>query len=104
MGTLVPKEGGHSLFSTPCLPFPPALGSHRSSLASQGHHIRAYPPQHVVNKALTRSVAANLISSHLARAGDHKDGSAGHNPGRSMAPKAADVQVFGVPSLIQGGS
>ena len=43
VGTLVPKEGMHTLSSTACLPFPPSLESHRSSLAPQGHYIRAYP-------------------------------------------------------------
>ena len=91
VGTLVPKEGMHTLSSTPCLPFPPDLGSHRSSLAPQGHNIRAYPTQHVVNKALTRWVAANLISGGLVHAGPHRHGTAGHNQGRGRAPKAADV-------------
>ena len=62
VGTLVPKEGMQTLPSTPSLPFPPGLGSHRSSLAHQGHYIRVYPMQQVVNKALTRWEAANLIS------------------------------------------
>ena len=91
VGTLVPKEGMHTLSSTPCLPFPPGLESHRSSLAPQGHLIRAYPMHHMVNKAFTRWVAANLISGHLVHAGNHRHGSAGHNQGRSRAPKAADV-------------
>ena len=43
VGTLAPKEGMHTLSSTPCLPFPAGLGSHRSSSAPQGHNIRAYP-------------------------------------------------------------
>ena len=38
--------------------------------------------QHVVNKALTH-------------AGNHKHGTAGHNPGRGRTPKAAGVQEFG---------
>ena len=73
-GTLVPKEVVHSLFLTPCLPYLPGLRSNRSSLAPQGHHIRAYPMQHVVNRALTRWVAANLISGNLAHAGNHMHG------------------------------
>ena len=91
VGTLVPQEGMHTLSSTPCLPIPPGLGSHRSSLATEGHHIRAYPMQHMYNKALTRWLAANLISGHLVQAGNHRHGTAGHNQGRSRAPKAADV-------------
>ena len=50
--------------------------------------------QHVVNKAFTRWMAANLISRHLAHAGNHKHGSAGHNQGRGGAPKAENVQVY----------
>ena len=91
VGTLVPKEGIHTLSPTPCLPSPPGLGSHRSSLAPQGHHNPAYPMQHIVNKALTRWVAANLISGHQVHAGNHGHGTAGHNQGRSRALKAADV-------------
>ena len=56
--------------------------------------------QHVVKKALTRSLAAKLISGHLVHAGNHRLGTAGHNQGRSRVPKAADVYVFGAPNLI----
>ena len=90
-------------YSTPSLPFPPGLGSHRSSLAPQGHHVRAYPMQHVVSKSLTRWVAANLISSYFVHAGNHKHGSAGHDPSRGRTPKAADLQVFGKPIPTEGG-
>ena len=58
--------------------------------------------QHVVKKAPTRLVAANLIYSHLAHAGNHRHGSAGHNQGRGRAPKAADVDVFGNPNQKEG--
>ena len=61
VGSLVPKEGRHTL-----LVIPPRVGSHRSSLAHQGHHIRAVPMQHMVNKAQTCWVAAIKISGHLA--------------------------------------
>ena len=44
--------------------------------------------QHMVNKAHTRWMAANLISGHLTRAGNHKHGAAGHNQGWCSAPKA----------------
>ena len=47
--------------------------------------------QHMVNKAHTRWAAANLISSHLPRAGNHRHATAGHSQGRSRAPQAADV-------------
>ena len=104
VGTFVPKEGMHTLSPTPCLPIPLGLGSHRSSLAPQGHHIRAYPMQHLVNKALTRWVAANLIRGHLVHAGNHRHGTAGHDQGRSRAPNAANLYVFGAPNPIEGGS
>ena len=60
--------------------------------------------QHMVNKAHTRWVAANLIRGHLAHAGNHRHGTAGHNQGRNSAWQAADVYVFGPPNLIEGGS
>ena len=47
--------------------------------------------QHVVNKADTRWVAANLISGHLVHAGNHWHGTAGHNLGGGWTPQAADV-------------
>ena len=47
--------------------------------------------QHMVNKAHTRWVAVNLISGHLAHAGNHRHGTAGHSHGRNSATQAADV-------------
>ena len=92
VGTLVPKEGGHTLLHSTLLVIPPpGVESHRSSLAPQGHKIRAAPMQHAVNKAHTRWVAANLISGNLVHAGTYRHGTAGHNQGRSRAPQAADV-------------
>ena len=41
--------------------------------------------QHMVNKAYTCWVAAILISGHLAHAGDHRHGSAGHRQGQCSA-------------------
>ena len=62
VGTLVPQEGGHTLpLNTLLVIPPPGVESHRSSLAPQGHYIRAVPMQHMVNKAHTHWVAANLI-------------------------------------------
>ena len=90
-------------FTAPCLSFPPGVESHRSSLAPQGDNIRAYPMQHVVNKAHTRSLAANLISGHPIHAGNHRHGTARHNLGRGRTPKAADVQVFGKAIPMAGG-
>ena len=59
--------------------------------------------QHVINKAHTRWVAADLISGHLVHAGNHRHGTAEHSQGRGRTPKAADVQVFGKPIPIEGG-
>ena len=90
-GTLAPKVAGHTLLHSTLLVIPPGVESHPSSLAPQVHNIRAEPTQHVVSKAHTRWVAANLISGHLVHAGNHRHGTAGHNQGRSRAPQAADV-------------
>ena len=59
---------------------------------------------HMVNKAHTCWVAANLISGHLVHTDNHRHGTAGHSKGTSSAPQAADVQVSGVPNPIRGGS
>ena len=86
VGTLVPKEGGHTLLHSTLLVIPiPGVEGHRSSFAPQGHNIRADPVQHVVNKA------ANLISGHLVHAGNHRHGTAGHSQSSSRALPAADV-------------
>ena len=91
VGTLVPKEGGHTLLHNTLLVIPPGVVSHRSLLAPQGNYIRAVPTQHVGNKADTRWVAANLISGHLAHAGNHRHWTAGYSQGRNSAPQAEDV-------------
>ena len=57
--------------------------------------------QHMVNKAHTRWVAANLISGHLAHAGNHRHGTAGHGQGRCIAPKA--VVWAKLMAFAQGG-
>ena len=62
--------------------------------------------QHMVNKAHTRWVAANLISGHLAHAGNHRHGTAGHNQGRCSAPKAvisAKPMAFGQVGVVTRG-
>ena len=46
---------------------------------------------HMVSKAHTCWVAANLISGHLVHAGNHRHETAGPSQGRSSAPEAADV-------------
>ena len=45
--------------------------------------------QHMVNKAHTRWVAANLICGHLVHAGNHRHGTAEHSQGRCSALKVA---------------
>ena len=47
--------------------------------------------QHVVNKAHTRLLAANLINGHLVHAGNHRHWTAGHSHGKSRTPQAADA-------------
>ena len=44
---------------------------------------------HMVNKAHTRWLAANLTSGHLAHAGNHRHGAAGHSHGWCSAQRAA---------------
>ena len=61
--------------------------------------------QHMVNKAHTRWVAANLISGHLAHAGNHRHGTAGHSQGRCSAPEAvvwAKPMAFGQGVVVTG--
>ena len=43
---------------------------------------------HMVNKANTRWLAANLISGHLAHTGNHRHGTAGHSHGWCSAQSA----------------
>ena len=107
VGTLVPKEGVHTLcFITPCLSFPLGVESHRSSLAPEGHYIRAVSMRQMVNRAHTRLVAANLIGGHLAHAVNHTHGTAGHSQGTCSAPKAvvwAKAMAFGQGAVVMGG-
>ena len=88
MGTLVPKEDGHTLLLNTLLAIPP--WSRKPPLIVGSPNLRARPMQHVVNKALTH-------------ASNHRHGSAGHNQGSGGTPKAADVDVFGKPNLKEGG-
>ena len=81
-----PRREDTPWFITPYLSFPPGVVSHHSSLAPQGHYIRAVPVQHMVNKAYTRWLAADLISGHLVHAGNHRHGTAGHRQGQCSAP------------------
>ena len=59
---------------------------------------------HMVHKAHTCWVAANLIIGHLVNAGNKRHGTAGHSQGRGISPQAADVQMSGVRNPFQGGS
>ena len=62
--------------------------------------------QHMVNKARTRWVAANLISGHLAHAGKHRHGTAGHSQGWCSAQKAVlwpKQMAFGQGVVVTGG-
>ena len=61
---------------------------------------------HMVNKANTRWLAANLISGHLAHARDHKHGTAGHSHGWCSAQRAAvwaKQMAFGQGLVVTGG-
>ena len=91
VGTLIPRRVNTPYLTALCLSVPPGVVSHCSSLAPQSHNIRADPTQHMVNRAHTRWVAANLISGHVAHAGNHRHWTAGHSQGSSRAPQAADV-------------
>ena len=62
--------------------------------------------QHMVNKAHTRWAAANLTSGHLAQAGNHRHGTAGHSKGRCSAPKEvvwAKQMAFRHGVVVTGG-
>ena len=59
VGTLVCKEGEHTLLHNTLLVVLPWSRKPPFSLAPQGHYIRAVPMQHMVNKAHTCWVAAN---------------------------------------------
>ena len=96
VGCLSPRREDTPCLITPCLSFPPGVVSHRSSLAPQGHYIRAVLMQHMINKAYTRWVAANLISGHLVNAGNHRHGSAGHRQGRCSAHCNCEVRTQSV--------
>ena len=62
--------------------------------------------QHMVNKAYTRWVAANLISGHLVHAGNHRHGTAGHRQGQCSAQEAVACEktmAFGQEVVVTGG-
>ena len=62
--------------------------------------------QHMVNSAHTRWVAANLISGHLAHAGNHRHGTAGHSQGWCSVQKAvilAKQVAFGQGVVVRAG-
>ena len=85
-GTRVLKQGEHTLLHNTLLVIPPCsskplffVGSPRSLQQGSSHATH------------TSWVAADLTSGHLAHAGNHKHGTAGHSQGRKSAPQAADV-------------
>ena len=62
--------------------------------------------QHMVNKAHTRWVAANLISGDLAHAGNHRHWTAGHSQGWCSAQEAvvfAKQMAFRQGVVVMGG-
>ena len=85
VGLLVPKEGRHTLLHNTLLVIPPWCSKPPFFVRSPRYYIRAVPMQHMVNKAYTRWVAAILISGHLAHAGNHRHGYAGHRQGQCSA-------------------
>ena len=61
---------------------------------------------HMVNKANTRWLAANLISGHLAHAGNHRHWTEGHSHGWCSAQRAAvwaKPMAFGQGVVVTGG-
>ena len=62
--------------------------------------------QHMVNKAYTRWVAANLISGRPLHAGNHRHGSAGHRQGQCSSEEAVVCEkqmAFGQGVVVTGG-
>ena len=62
--------------------------------------------QHMVNKAYTRWVAANLISGHLVHASNHRHGTARHRKGQCSAQLAVvceKLMAFGQGVVVTGG-
>ena len=85
VGSLVPKEGRHTLPHNTLLVIPPwcskppfFVGSPRSLHQGSPHATHG-------QQAYTRWVAAILISGHLAHAANHWHGSAGHRQGQCSA-------------------
>ena len=99
MASLVPKEGGHTLLHNTLLVISPWSRKPPFFVCSQKSLHQGSFMQHMINKAHTRWVAANLINRDLAHASNHKHGTAGHSQGRSSTPQAADVL-----NPIEGGS
>ena len=61
VGTLVPKEGGHTLLHSTLLVIPPW---NRKLPRSQGHTLRAYPMQPVAKEARKRKRCKSVGSTH----------------------------------------
>ena len=96
VGSLVPKEGRHTLPHNTLHVIPPwcskppfFVGSPRS--LHQGSPHATYGQQ-----GIPRWVAANLISGHLVHAGNHRHGSAGHRQGQCSAHCTCEVRTQSV--------
>ena len=63
--------------------------------------------QHMVNKAYTRWMAANLISGHLVHAENHRHETAGHGQGQCSAQQTVVCEkpmAFGQGVVVTGGA
>ena len=89
VGTLVPKEGGHTLLHSTLLVSPP--WSRKPPLFVGSPMLMALGQHHMVNKANICWVAANPTSGHPAHASNHRYRTAGLSQGRCSAPQAADA-------------
>ena len=85
VGSLVPKEGRHTLPHNTLLVIPPWCSKPPFFVGSPRSLRRGSSMQHMVNKAYTCLVAANLRSGHLVHAANHKHGTAGHRQGECSA-------------------
>ena len=88
VGTLVPKEGGQTLLHNTLPVIPPWSKQPALCVGSPRSLHQGSSRQHMVNKVHARWVAANLISGHLAHAGNHRYGTVGRSQGRCSALKA----------------
>ena len=85
VGSLIPNEGRYTLPHNTLLVIPLWCSKPPFFVGSPRSLHQGGPLQHVVNKAYTRWVAANLISGHLIHAGNHRHGIARHRHGPCSA-------------------